>query len=486
MTDPDLTRVLVVDDDPDDFAIIEALLKDVGGYDVSWASQAGEGLEKIEEGIFDAVLVDHRLGAETGLELIAKARESGGAPPLIVVTGVANESVDRDAARLGAADYLVKTGLTDQILDRSIRYAISQRNTVAELEASEHRFKTIFSSAPMGMALHSVTGEFLETNAVYDDLFGYTPDMTLEDLVEMVEPESREVTLAAFNQIASGKVDTLAFEGAFKAASGRRVHAMVQLTLMPKPGSTPDQVVAQVVDVTELKETQARLEEQLTTKNQFLAAVSHELRTPLTAVIGLAELLREGDESFSREQRNDLINTIVDSGFDVANMVEDLLTAARQEAGQLKVVSVSVNMLAQTKQALEVINDGDGIRVRGDAPPATADPGRVRQILRNLLTNARKYGGDDIEVELDSVLGYARATVSDDGPGVPPEFADLIFGSYQRAHSDETHPGSVGIGLSISRGLAQQMGGDLVYRREDGRTRFELTLPIHRRLPSRG
>jgi signal transduction histidine kinase len=99
-------------------------------------------------------------------------------------------------------------------------------------------------------------------------------------------------------------------------------------------------------------------------------------------------------------------------------------------------------------------------------------------VLRNLLTNALKYGGDNVSVELGRSEDFARATVIDDGPGVPPESAELIFLSYERAHGEESHPGSVGIGLSISRELARLMGGDLEYRRSAGRTHFDFTVPL--------
>ena len=217
----------------------------------------------------------------------------------------------------------------------------------------------------------------------------------------------------------------------------------------------------------------------LSDKNQFLATVSHELRTPLTAVIGLAELLRDPQQTFDSNERADLINTIVESGFDVANLVEDLLTAARQEAGQLKVVAVPVNLSAQVNQTLESMNPSREIKVSGSASRAFADPGRVRQILRNLLTNATKYGGKQVTIHLDQMGETVRATVIDDGPGVSPGQEDRIFDRYGRAHDDDSHPGSVGIGLSISRELARHIGGDLRYVRSDGITRFELLLPVH-------
>jgi PAS domain S-box-containing protein len=350
---------------------------------------------------------------------------------------------------------------------------------IGSLEESNARFQALFDAGPVGMALHTIDGEYLNTNAVYNEMFGLSGvDICLSQVMEMVLPESLPTVRRAFASIARREVDTITFEGGFSGPSGKAVWAIVTSTILPQPGDAVDHVVAQVVDVTELKETQSKLEELLASKNQFLASVSHELRTPLTAVIGLAELLRDPDSDLSSEQRADLIDTIVESGFDVSNMVEDLLTAARHEAGQLTVVAVPVNMMAQTKQALEVLDPRANVSISGEASTAVADPGRVRQVLRNLLTNALKYGGDNVSVELGRSEDFARATVIDDGPGVPPESAELIFLSYERAHGEESHPGSVGIGLSISRELARLMGGDLEYRRSAGRTHFDFTVPL--------
>ena len=130
-------------------------------------------------------------------------------------------------------------------------------------------------------------------------------------------------------------------------------------------------------------------------------------------------------------------------------------------------------------QTLELMNPPREIAISGSAPRAFADPGRVRQVIRNLLTNAIKYGGQQVSIHLDQVGETVRTTVIDDGPGVSPGQEDRIFDRYERAHDDDSHPGSVGIGLSISRELARHMGGDLRYVRSDGITRFELLLPVH-------
>jgi signal transduction histidine kinase len=104
-----------------------------------------------------------------------------------------------------------------------------------------------------------------------------------------------------------------------------------------------------------------------------------------------------------------------------------------------------------------------------------ADPIRVRQILRNLITNAIRYGGPNVHVAMTSTTGAHVVEVIDDGPGIPAEDHERIFEAYERAHATAGTPGSVGLGLTVSRTLAQLMGGSLTYH-FDGRSRFRLEL----------
>jgi signal transduction histidine kinase len=108
-----------------------------------------------------------------------------------------------------------------------------------------------------------------------------------------------------------------------------------------------------------------------------------------------------------------------------------------------------------------------------DGASAYADPARVRQIMRNLVTNAVRYGADPIVV----TTGQGQVTVSDHGTGVPVEDRERIFESYGRSGSHH-HRDSIGLGLAISRTLATLMGGDLTYERADGKSTFRLTLSV--------
>ena len=113
----------------------------------------------------------------------------------------------------------------------------------------------------------------------------------------------------------------------------------------------------------------------------------------------------------------------------------------------------------------------------GPPVPAIADPHRVRQVVRNLVANATRHGATPIRVEVGWEGDSAYLRVVDHGEGVVPELAESVFEPYVRARGSESQPGSVGLGLTISRRLARLMGGDVTYHRRDGQTWFVLTLP---------
>jgi signal transduction histidine kinase len=226
---------------------------------------------------------------------------------------------------------------------------------------------------------------------------------------------------------------------------------------------------------TQREEAEAQLRQTLRSKNELIASISHEIRTPLTAVVGFAQVLREADD-LTAEDRAAMIRSIVDEGLDLSNIVEDLLTVAKAEAGTLTVVEVPVDLRAQAAQVCESLREEDATKVSVEGPTrrVAADPGRVRQILRNLVSNALRYGGETVVVRVIEE-GLPRIQVVDNGGGIPVEDRERIFESYQKAHDAPGVAGSVGLGLSISRKLARLMGGDLTYAQPDGFSIFELS-----------
>jgi signal transduction histidine kinase len=219
------------------------------------------------------------------------------------------------------------------------------------------------------------------------------------------------------------------------------------------------------------------LEKLVRSKDEFLGSVSHELRTPLASVVGFAAELRDRYEDFDPEQRRELLGLIADQGQDMAHIINDLLVAARADTDSLVVKMEPVDLDAEIEAVLQQTPD---VAVGRDVPAAgvvvLADSGRLRQILRNLLTNAGRYGGPDVKVSVSERAAEALVSVIDNGSGIPESEWETIFDPYSRSHHREGQPASVGLGLTVSRLLARKMGGDLTYRYVDRRSVFELVL----------
>lgn len=233
-------------------------------------------------------------------------------------------------------------------------------------------------------------------------------------------------------------------------------------------------------ELTRLKE---RLEDQVRSKDQFIATVSHELRTPLTTVLGLSHELGERRTSFSEMELDEIVSLIANESIELSNLIEDLLVGARADVSTLSLNAQFADINVELATVIEGHahqSSGDAVAVRHLSPKEKlwADPLRLRQILRNLLTNATRYGGDEIWVEVTDRDDQVVIAVVDNGTGVPARLQSRIFEAYERGHeTTRAQPGSVGLGLAVSRRLADLMAGSLEYHRRDGLTRFELALP---------
>jgi signal transduction histidine kinase len=247
-----------------------------------------------------------------------------------------------------------------------------------------------------------------------------------------------------------------------------------------------DRIVIVDLDVTDLRSVQNDLEQIIVTKeqlveskDQLIASVSHEIRTPLTSIVGFARLLQESS-LLSKDDRHEMLGLLVQQSADLTNIVDDLLVAAKVDMGQLEVTSVSVDLRAQAAQALEGLDPGSRkvVKLTSDTVRCAGDPARVRQIIRNLISNALRYGGPQIEVNIESTPGFGSLAVLDNGPGIAKSLRRRVFDAYARGDSPAGLAPSLGLGLHISLTLAGLMDGDLTYRYEHGKSIFELTLPL--------
>jgi signal transduction histidine kinase len=213
-------------------------------------------------------------------------------------------------------------------------------------------------------------------------------------------------------------------------------------------------------------------------KDDFLAAVSHRLRTPLTSVVGFSEILRDSDARLSDSDRRELVATIAVQAIDLGHLFDNLLLVSRG-VDRSPFIAAKVGLATETYAVLDTVESARRSKVRVvSADPdlvAAGDPSLVRQILRNLLSNAAEFGSE-VEVEIVGRGLVASVIFRDNGPGVPPDRVGDVFELYG-SRGSVGQPDSMGVGLYVSRRLARRMSGDISYSRSGGWTRFEFTLP---------
>jgi diguanylate cyclase (GGDEF)-like protein/PAS domain S-box-containing protein len=197
----DVLRVLLIEDDEDDFILTSELLKEVNGtnYKVTWVSKYGDGLAAILDNDHDVCLIDYRLGENNGIELLSAAAAKGCRLPMILLTGQGGTEIDEEAARAGAADYLVKGSIESSTLERAIRYAIAHGQTLETLRESERRFRSVVESANDAIILMNHRGEIMSWNRSAETIFGYAENEILGKSVSILFPASYSEHLSQKN-----------------------------------------------------------------------------------------------------------------------------------------------------------------------------------------------------------------------------------------------------------------------------------------------
>jgi len=418
---------------------------------------------------------DHK----SGKDLMDEVRDVVGA----MVATEEGLLVQRTAENKADAELAIKFAVFGTLIAltvATIAYWRSTGSTTRALKVSERRFQAAFDVGPAGMAVLDVHGRISRVNEPLCQMLGYTEAELCElSFDDVVHAEDLAGARTANREFIVGAKDSMQIEARLMSADGGAIPVMASAVLIRDRTGVASHVIVQVVDVSELHTANSQLRHLLQSREALIASVSHELRTPLTGVIGFAELLQDPNGRFSAAERAEMIQAIAKESADLSNIVEDLLTAAQVDFTNVSMTQDAFSLRNQAQQVVEGMGSPGAISVARPRHPiqALGNPARARQILRNLVVNAFRYGGETIRITFDSTDASACVEVCDDGLGVPEDMQDLIFEGFERGPETPGLAGSLGLGLALSRKLAELMNGTLTYHRRDGETVFRLTLP---------
>jgi two-component system sensor histidine kinase/response regulator len=375
-----------------------------------------------------------------------------------------------------------------------IRGIVSNNRDISRRKRAEEERDRFFMLSRDIMCIATFDGRLKRINPAAEQILGYTVDELLaQPLVDSVHPDDRDRTRANFQRLIAGSTSPT-FEVRHRCEDG--AYRWIQWAAATFPSE--QLIYAAGRDVTDRKQIEVTLQDAKEAaeaadraKSEFLAAMSHEIRTPMNGVIGMTGLLL--DTPLTPQQR-DYAQTIRSSGETLLAIINDILDFSKIEAGKLQLEIVDFDLRQIVKEVVDLFAEAAqrkclelAVLIYHDVPPALrGDPGRLRQILTNLLGNAIKFT-EKGEVVLrvkqsvtDGNMATVRAEVSDTGIGLTPEARDRLFQPFSQADASTTRRyGGTGLGLAICKQLTQLMGGTIGVESEPGQgSTFWFAVPL--------
>jgi PAS domain S-box-containing protein len=336
-------------------------------------------------------------------------------------------------------------------------------------EAPEE-LSAFFARMPVAFYRSDARGRLIAANPALANLLGYASVEELKASVASVEsvyvsPKRRRRWIEEIGAI--GVVHDFDIE--LRRPDGSTIWARDSARVIRDEKGEIAYYEGSLVDVTDkVKANEA--------KNEFIATVSHELRNPIAAILGLGQELADNYDAFSDDDRREMSQMIARQADDVSWLIEDLLVAYGDDLNRVSVHPQVFDVIKEIERVLEVEESAIALQVLDDSSLVNADPRRTRQILRNLVSNALRHGGDTVTVAVGKVGDRVEVRVRDSGEEIPAADIERIFKPFEKG-SRSGHPHSIGLGLAVARRLARLMDGDLTYRFEDGWSCFVLSVP---------
>ncbi len=470
-------RVLLVDDDPDDFLLTSDYLGEIQTwhFEIEWAKNFAEALEKIECRCHDIYFFDFLLGARTGLELLQEAILRRTEAPVVLLTGKGDQRIDQEAMRLGAADYLVKDEIDAEKLERCIRYALDRASNLKALRESESKYRNLFEQSRDMIYISRPDGTFTYLNGSASDLTGYP----LGELLRMKGQElyENDECRVIFEKTMETRGEIRDFEFTLLTRQGEKRTCLVSASVQEDSSGRYYQGV--VHDITNRKRVERDLlmAEKLAATGRLVRTLAHEVRNPLTNINLSAEQLES--EVADNEELQMYLGIIRRNSQRINDLISELLNSSKPTEMRFEPMLVrdaveAALRLGQDRMALKSIRL---VKEFHCDCVLQLDAAQIQIALVNIFMNAVEAMEENngvLTVRTTEAEGRCLISIADTGTGIPREHLGRLFEPYFTSKNN-----GIGLGLAATLNIIQAHKATVEVESEVGvGTNFLLSFPV--------
>jgi PAS domain S-box-containing protein len=448
-------RVLIVDDDEEDFFITSQYIKKIRGKEfiIDWCFRYKDAYTAILEARYDIYFIDYYLGAKTGLDLMKEALLANCEQPLILLTGMGNQKIDLEAMRAGAFDYLVKLELNTEKMERCIRYSLERAGALKTLRSNERKFRSIFEKSKDAVFLTDQSLLFKDVNFITTQLLGCPKEELLKLSLNkfIANPEKAKEINNLLRR--DGEVEDMEVE----LVNHNLDRIQVILSLSMEMDESDNLYVQGIIrDITNLKKAEkATLQaEKLGAANRLVRALAHEVRNPLNNInLSVDQLMQEDAEASG----NVYLDIISRNSRRINDLITELLLSSSQPQENLREkkalqsilddsISTIIDRITLKKVSWKVVYPDEPAYI-------LADSLKLKIAFTNIIINAIEAMNDnkgELNISVTSQNGHHLVSIKDNGTGISKETLPHLFEPYFTFKRN-----GLGLGLATTLNIIQ-------------------------------
>ncbi|MCW3078799.1 hybrid sensor histidine kinase/response regulator [Segetibacter sp.] len=448
-------RILIVDDDEDDFFITSEYIKSIpaNNFLVDWSYNYNDALKKLVTNEYDIYFVDYRLGIKTGMDLLNDAIQRGCEAPIILLTGKGTQEIDVKAMESGAYDYLIKSELNTEKLERCIRYSVERAASIQALKANERRYRSIFEKSKDIVFITDTQFKISEINYAATELLDYELDELIRrDIFSLFKNKSDRTYFAdildEIGEFYDYEVDLMSKKGEVKNCI---ISASIEINNNAEKyiqGIIHDNTSRKKAEKTSLQA------EKLAATGRLVRTLAHEVRNPLNNInLSIEQLIQQANDDDSKLY----LEIVQRNGKRIGDLITELLNSARLSS-QINLHKISLQ--SALDNAISAAMDRMTLKridLQVSSPETDCfvllDSEKIQLAFLNIIINAveaMEEGVGVLKITITSTEDEHIVEITDNGSGISDENMSRLFEPYFTSKRN-----GMGLGLASTLNIVQ-------------------------------